>query len=266
MWRKCSYFMLIFVILMTVAAFAGCGSSNQPSANEVKTPEPTISAEPTATVTEQTPEPTPTPTEQAPEPTPAPTAATVEGWTPVDIGDTGGAGSFTLKDGVFTINGIGDNIWYNQDQFYFIYQQLSGDCQIIAKVADFYPINEWSKAGIMIRESLEPISQHFSASLTQDHGVSAVWRKNPEGDSADTTPQDLKEKAPVWLKVTRVKDGEQFLLTAYRSADGTTWTEFAHTKIKMSDTIYIGLSVTSLVHGTPIKAVIDNVSLGPISP
>ena len=44
------------------------------------------------------------------------------------------AGSSTHSNGVFTINAGGTDIWNTSDQFRFIYQEISGDGEIMARV------------------------------------------------------------------------------------------------------------------------------------
>ena len=50
--------------------------------------------------------------------------------------------------------GGGADIWDTSDQFQFVYQPLQGDVEVIARVASLQYADAWSKAGVMIRESL----------------------------------------------------------------------------------------------------------------
>src|SRR6185295_16555800 len=76
------------------------------------------------------------------------------GWTSADIGAVGQAGSTSLAGGSFTITASGGDIWDMADGFRFIYQPLSGDGEISARVVSVTHADDWTKAGVMIRETL----------------------------------------------------------------------------------------------------------------
>jgi len=104
--------------------------------------------------------------------------------------------------------------------------------------------NEWAKAGVMIRETLEPGSKHAFVAVTPEasHGVSFQRRPVAGQDSANTDVADVS--IPRWVKLTRT--GNTF--TAQQSADGVTWTNITPTApvdIMMASNVYIGLAVTS---------------------
>ena len=56
-------------------------------------------------------------------------------WTNQDIGAVGLAGSTSISNGVFTLTGAGADIWGTADAFHFTYQRLTGDGEIVARVA-----------------------------------------------------------------------------------------------------------------------------------
>jgi len=64
------------------------------------------------------------------------------------------------KNGVHTLSGVGADIWNSYDEFDFAYVKLTGDMQIVARVTSTELINNWTKAGVMIRESLKPFSKY----------------------------------------------------------------------------------------------------------
>src|SRR5659263_173418 len=74
----------------------------------------------------------------------------------------------------YTISGSGDNIWFGGDQFHFAWKKLKGDFILSASVQF---IGEGShlhrKAGWMIRQSLDPGSEHISATVHGD-GLTSV--------------------------------------------------------------------------------------------
>ena len=126
---------------------------------------------------------------------------------------------FADKGGnAFAVSSAGTDIWNNDDQFRFAYKQLSGNGSITAKVESLTRSDAWSKAGIMIRESLDAGSKHAMVVLTPDNGGSFQYRTATGGASTSTDAAGLK--TPYWLRITRT--GNAF--KAERSADGKTWT------------------------------------------
>ena len=79
--------------------------------------------------------------------------------------------------GTIIMNGTGTDIWNNADQFRFAYKSLKGNGSIMARVDSLANTNAWAKAGVMIRESLDPGSTHATiASSSATSGVSFQHR------------------------------------------------------------------------------------------
>jgi lysophospholipase L1-like esterase/regulation of enolase protein 1 (concanavalin A-like superfamily) len=178
-------------------------------------------------------------------------------WQTSDIGAVGAAGSATQTNGTFTVTGSGADIWDNVDEFRYVYQTASGDCEMVARVTAVGNTNAWAKAGVMIRESLNANSSHAMVVVPPGNGVSFQRRGSTGGGSSDTSNSGLN--APYWVRI--VRSGNTF--TAYRSSDGTNWTTIGSQAITMSTTVYIGLAVTSHADGTLCTATLDNVTATP---
>ena len=52
--------------------------------------------------------------------------------------------------------GAGADVWGTADAFHYAYRTLDGDGTIVARVASIQNVNAWTKAGVMIRNSLSP--------------------------------------------------------------------------------------------------------------
>jgi hypothetical protein len=165
--------------------------------------------------------------------------------------------------GTYTIKATGNDIWGNADEFHFAYKEVtSGTVTIIAKVESLEVINKDSKAGIMIRDSLEPGSRNTALLLTPDpeKGLRFQNRLTIDG-TTERGDDDLDPNAmaPYWLKLERTTGG---LVRAYRSPDGKddTWTQFGLRVIQMSMPVYVGLAVTSHDAAQVCEAKFSNVS------
>lgn len=174
-------------------------------------------------------------------------------WQDRDIGSVGLAGSSTQTAGAFTVQGAGADIWGTADAFHFLYQPMSGDGQIIARVTGVQHTHDWAKAGVMIRETLAAGSKQASMFVSAARGV-AFQRRPTTGGTSVSTAGSLSA-APLWVKLTRA--GSTF--AAYESSDGATWTLVGTETIAMAGDVFVGLAVTSHTTAALATATFDSV-------
>src|SRR5262249_18626460 len=117
-------------------------------------------------------------------------------WIDQDVGAVPKAGSAATANGIFTLTGSGSDIWYASDQFHYAYQALSGDGEIVARVATQQNTNVWAKAGVMIRESTNPGSPYAFMLVTPGSGVASQHRLAPSINATGPTVSGVA--APVW--------------------------------------------------------------------
>ncbi len=160
-------------------------------------------------------------------------------WAEGDIGSVAAAGSTAYASGVFTVKASGTDIWNNADSFHFVYQKLTGDGTIVARVTSLSNTNGWAKAGVMMRESLSSGAKEASMNVSPSNGTAFIYRTSTGGASDG----DFSSGAvTIWLKLVRA--GNSF--TAFRSTDGSSWTQVGGAQsISMASTIYVGLGVTA---------------------
>jgi regulation of enolase protein 1 (concanavalin A-like superfamily) len=187
-------------------------------------------------------------------------AALPGGQQTVDIGDPAVRGNAAYSAGKYTIQGAGSDIWSAADQFRFVYQPVTGDVDIVARVASIANTHEWAKAGVMIRESLTAESRHALMVTSVAKGYAFQRRLDPAGLSVHTSGG--AGAPPGWVRLVRRGD----LFEAYRSANGTSWTKVGSDTIAMTDTVYVGLAVTSHNAGAATTAVIDGLTIAAVTP
>jgi hypothetical protein len=144
------------------------------------------------------------------------------------------------------------------DEFHFAYKTLSGAGSITAKVVSVTNTDPWSKAGVMIRETLNPDSAHAFACITPGNGVAMQYRPSTGGTSANYNQTGVA--APYWVKVERSISG---LFTVSQSANGTSWqpvTGAVAQTIPMGTNVYIGLALTAHNAALTCQAVFSNVT------
>jgi regulation of enolase protein 1 (concanavalin A-like superfamily) len=173
----------------------------------------------------------------------------------------GNAPSFKeTSDGRIIMSAIGTDIWGTADQFRFAYKSLSGNGSIVVRVDSLIRSNEWAKAGVMIRETLEPGSKHAFVAVTPEpsHGVSFQRRPVAGTDSANTDVADIA--IPHWVKLTRTNN----VFAAQQSVDGVTWVDITVSpavEIPMAANVFIGLALTSHEAATSTAAEFSNVAM-----
>ena len=182
-------------------------------------------------------------------------AAPSSNWLTADVGAVGATGSFSQAGGVFTVTGSGADIWYNADEFRYVFQAVRGNYTLTARVLNLQNTAGWAKAGVMMRESLDADSKYVVHFMSPANGV-ALQQRISTGGGASGAANGSGLTAPYWVRLTR--DGNVF--AAQYSPDGTNWTSLGTTTVSMNGSYYAGLAVCSASDGTLCQAQFDNVS------
>ena len=191
---------------------------------------------------------------------------TEEGVTELSLwfrGNPATVGGFTEGPvGTYTMTASGADIWavngVEADEFHFAYKMLNGAGSIVAKVQSIENTNTWAKAGVMIRESLDPDSAHAFACITPANGVAFQRRPSTGGTSENNSQGGIT--ATHWVKLERSISGS---FTVSHSANGSNWQQVTGATsqvISMGSNVYIGLALTSHDAALTCRAVFSNVS------
>ena len=170
------------------------------------------------------------------------------GWSTADIGAVGASGAASGNGGSFTVTGAGADVWGTADAFRYVYTTMTGDGSIVAQVASEDYIANWTKAGVMMREALDPSSRHAFMLVSPGKGLAFQRRTDTGGLSTSTSGG--AGTAPYFVKLTRSGTN----VTASISPDGASWATVGSDTIAMASTIFVGLAVSSHVYGTPATA------------
>ncbi len=191
-------------------------------------------------------------------------------WQSIDIG-TGTAGQTTASGDTVTLTGSGRDIWNTADGLRYYYQPTpGGDCEIFVRVASLTKTDGWAKAGIMLRESLEPGSPHAWVCVSAEHGTAFQWRATASGETQSAAPSE-DGGPPRWLKLVFKAErdygggGPARRVESYVSRDGATWTG-AGAQFMSNTWRYIGLAVTSHNEGALCTAQFDSFRYLPAPP
>jgi RHS repeat-associated protein len=183
--------------------------------------------------------------------------ALTSGWLDGDVGAVGIAGSATYANGTFTVNGAGGQFSGTADAFHFIYQLLSGDGSIVARVVSV-PVGLGASAGVMIRETLDPASANgATVDFVVYSGVIEFNVRTAEGESTSQPDSIGGTTPPYWVEL--VRSGST--LSSYASPDGVNWTLVGNQTVNMTPNVYVGLVANSGNTSSLATATFDNVSV-----
>ncbi|HLY71488.1 MAG TPA: T9SS type A sorting domain-containing protein, partial [Puia sp.] len=116
-----------------------------------------------------------------------------------DIGDIGIAGTSCLNNGIYTIQGSGNDVNGVADEFQYAFTNLSGDEQVVAQVLTQDSTDPSNKAGLMFRDSISNTSRFAFIGTTSQNGIVFVYRSAP-GVAATLVPLS-GPAVPYWLSL-----------------------------------------------------------------
>lgn len=185
----------------------------------------------------------------------------VSGWSWADVGTLGGTGPGSVRiPGVvatadtnsFNMLVAGYDIWYTADGMGFMYKQMTGDFDVMARINWIYHSDSTPdrRGGLMVRESVDPGSKNLMVGAKQDgtDDRMASWRNNNGGNISgwlDKPRGSSTFPSNFWVRMRRV--GQIF--TVFHGLDGNSnWTE--HVVLDASadpypDTVLVGLAASS---------------------
>jgi glucose/arabinose dehydrogenase len=177
-------------------------------------------------------------------------------WADRDIGAVGVGGSASFATSTFAAKGSGTDIWSTTDQFHYVYQALSGDGSVIARVSNIQNTNAWAKAGVMIRETLAANATNVFMAVSYSNGL--TFQRRTATGAVTTNTAGAIVGVPYWVKLVRA--GNTF--TAFSSVDGAAWTQVGPAvTIPMSANAVAGLAVSSHVNTVLCTGTFDNVTV-----
>ena len=124
-------------------------------------------------------------------------------WRPSDVGNPGqtGTAAYDAASSTFTVAGGGADIWDTADQFQYVYQAMTGDGTITARVVSQDNTDPWAKAGLMFRDSLASNAVSVAVLLTASNGVAFQRRSSTGGGTTSTVISGVP--VPRWVRLVR---------------------------------------------------------------
>ncbi|MEX1077441.1 MAG: InlB B-repeat-containing protein, partial [Pirellulales bacterium] len=148
-------------------------------------------------------------------------------------------GKPVTAEGVLGTLVAGGQIVGTGDACSFVYQAITGDGTITARVLSREPAISGARVGVMVRNALTSNSA-FVALLAEglDSQGSTLRARATAGASMSLVKTVTTMKPPFWVRLTRA--GNAF--TAEASTDGSAWTLYGTQTVTMDATTYWGIS------------------------
>jgi len=179
-------------------------------------------------------------------------------WQGVDIGNVVLAGDSGQRGAQFVLRGSGANVGGTADAFRFVYQTLTGDGRITARVLKVDPTDSNARAGIMLRDSTNSSAAHVALDWQSSGFVEFLMRTN---SGQATGSQYISNNIPTAPFVRLERLGNTF--TASWSPDGTNWNVVATNSSALSQTLNAGLFVNSDNTAQMNEGLFEDVSIVP---
>ena len=120
-----------------------------------------------------------------------------------DIGvvEIPGSISYNAEDQEYLIESSGENMWFDQDNFHYLWRSIQGDFIVRAKIRFIGEgVNPHRKLGWIVRNSLNPDAPHVNAAIHGDGLTSLQFRRFRGGQTEENTSPS---KAPDIIQLER---------------------------------------------------------------
>ena len=174
-----------------------------------------------------------------------------------DIGACNLEGNLEYRPGnqVYYLEGSGENMWFDKDQFHFAWTKLSGDFIIRAKVGFIGKgVNEHRKIGLMIRSSLGTDVPHINGVVHGDGLTSLQFRREKGGM---TEEKKSRAWSPDILQLER--RGERYILSTAQL--GEPFDTVVLSDLDLENEVYVGLFICSHDNNVKERAKFTNVRI-----
>ncbi|MBB5331160.1 TolB family protein [Tunturiibacter gelidoferens] len=175
-----------------------------------------------------------------------------------DVGTVLHAGSaeYYPTNHSYTIAGSGENMWFGEDDFHFVWTKISGDISITADIAFLGTAgNNHRKAVLMIRQSLDGNSKAVDIARHGDGLTSFQYRDETGGNTHEV---ESNVSAPHTVRLEKRGD---YFYAFISGKDGKLQPAGASTKLGFTGPFYIGIGVSAHDKDVVERATFSNVKL-----
>jgi Tol biopolymer transport system component len=180
----------------------------------------------------------------------------------LDIGnpEIAGTAKYDSTSQVYLLRGAGYNIWFDRDEFNFLFNKIEGDFIL---TANFEFIGEGTdlhrKIGWMIRGSQDENAPHISAVLHGDGLVALQWREL-EGGTMRDPENEISAPKPNYQTIQLERKGKEVFMRAAHFGEPL---QFIGSRVveRLQDEVLAGLFICSHNENVVEKAKVWNVRI-----
>jgi TolB protein len=178
-----------------------------------------------------------------------------------NAGDVGGpkikgATAFDPSNGEYRITGSGANMWAKEDQFQYVWKEMTGNFTVTTTLRFLGQGNAHRKAGIVVRQSLDADATYADV-VVHGNGMPALQWRSRKGE--DTNTFDLPIDGPGTFTIKLVRTGVKIYM--YVGRNGADPKEIVHTEVTFQGPVLVGLAVCSHDAAVSDTAVFSGVSI-----
>lgn len=157
-----------------------------------------------------------------------------------DIGKVARAGTvaFDAAAGAYDVAGAGENMWFRNDSFHYVWQEVSGDVAIEADIS--FPQtggNNHRKGVLMFRQSLDADSAYVDVAVHGD-GLTSLQFREAKGDL--THEVQCLDQAPRRVRLEKIGDYVFLSLPGKPAAEQVTGSS---ARVFFKAPFYVGIGV-----------------------
>lgn len=155
----------------------------------------------------------------------------------------------------YVISGSGQNMWFKNDDFHFVWMQKSGDFILTAQFEFIGKgVDPHRKVGWMVRKTLDTNSPYADAVVHGDGLTSLQFRRDFDMDTEEVVAEI---KAPDILQFE--KQGDTYIMRAAHFGEPLTTT--GSIELALGDSLFVGLVMCSHNADVLEKAAVTNVRI-----
>jgi TolB protein len=167
-----------------------------------------------------------------------------------------GSAVFDASKREYRITGSGANMWAKQDQFQYVWREMTGNFIVNATARFLGQGAEHRKAAIMVRQSMDTDAAYADVVIHGNGMPSLQWRPRKR---EDTNTFDLPFDGPGTAQLKLVRTGVRIYM--FLARDGAAPKEIAHTEVSFQGPVLVGLAVCSHQPDASETVVFSDVSL-----
>ncbi len=163
-----------------------------------------------------------------------------EGQTDVGNNTKPGAATFIQQTQQYVISGAGYNVWFDHDEFHYVYKRLKGDFILYTRAAfvGAQGVEQHRKVGWMVRKSLDSNSAHVNVVEHGDGLTSLQYRK-----TAGATTEEIRSTLTHADVLQLERKGNTYTMRVARFGEPFVTAEV--TDLDLGEEVYVGLFVGS---------------------